>query len=261
MSDLVVSVSFTQNRGSPATGLTLADIDITLSSINKSTGAVAAIWNTENPTAEVSNVGGYIKIYASADLETYAYEATANYTGATTLDCDDAWGAVSSGVTLVDNAITAGKIATDAIDAGAIKADAIGQSELATTAVNEIVDQVWDEVQADHVAAGSFGEVATEIASILVDTGTDGVVLASNSITAAAIATAGAQEIADEILKRGVDNVEDTADATSLAGLILAVFESVIASTTWTIKKTDGTTFATKTVSVDADADPIVGVT
>ena len=34
----------------------------------------------------------------------------------------------------------------------------------------QIADAVWDEAQADHVAAGSFGETATEIASILVDT-------------------------------------------------------------------------------------------
>jgi hypothetical protein len=33
-----------------------------------------------------------------------------------------------------------------------------------------IADAVWDEAQADHVAAGSFGEVATEVAAILVDT-------------------------------------------------------------------------------------------
>ena len=132
---------------------------------------------------------------------------------------------------------------------------------MAITAVNEIVDQVWDEAQADHVAAGSFGIIASEIASILADTGTDGVVLASNSITAAAIATAGALKIADEILKRGVENVEDTADATSLAGVILAVFESVISGTSWIIKKTDGTTFIIKTVSVDSNAVPVVGVT
>lgn len=34
----------------------------------------------------------------------------------------------------------------------------------------QIADAVWDEAQADHVAAGSFGEVATEVAAILVDT-------------------------------------------------------------------------------------------
>jgi hypothetical protein len=35
-----------------------------------------------------------------------------------------------------------------------------------------IADAVWDEVQSGHVAVGSFGEVATEVAAILVDTGT-----------------------------------------------------------------------------------------
>lgn len=35
-----------------------------------------------------------------------------------------------------------------------------------------IADAVWDELQSGHVTAGSFGEIATEIADILVDTGT-----------------------------------------------------------------------------------------
>ena len=34
----------------------------------------------------------------------------------------------------------------------------------------QIADAVWDEAQGDHVAAGTFGEVATEVANILVDT-------------------------------------------------------------------------------------------
>ena len=38
--------------------------------------------------------------------------------------------------------------------------------------VGEIADAVWDELQSAHVTVGSFGEVATEIASILTDTGT-----------------------------------------------------------------------------------------
>jgi hypothetical protein len=38
--------------------------------------------------------------------------------------------------------------------------------------VGEIADAVWDEAQADHVGAGSFGVVASEIADILEDTGT-----------------------------------------------------------------------------------------
>jgi hypothetical protein len=35
-----------------------------------------------------------------------------------------------------------------------------------------IADQVWDEAQTDHTTSGSFGEIASEIADILVDTGT-----------------------------------------------------------------------------------------
>lgn len=49
-------------------------------------------------------------------------------------------------------------------DTEAILADTEGLPSAAT-----IADSVWDEAQADHVAAGSFGETATEIASILTD--------------------------------------------------------------------------------------------
>lgn len=94
------------------------------------------------------------------------------------------------------NAITATAIATDAITAAKIATDAIGASELATDAVTEITNAiwaaatrtltantnlndptaatvaaaVWNATQSSHVAAGSFGEIATEIASILTDT-------------------------------------------------------------------------------------------
>ena len=38
--------------------------------------------------------------------------------------------------------------------------------------VTEISDAVWDEAQSGHTTAGTFGEIATETAAILVDTGT-----------------------------------------------------------------------------------------
>jgi len=46
-------------------------------------------------------------------------------------------------------------------------ADNAGGSALTAAA---IADAVWDEAQADHVAVGSFGVTASEIADILVDT-------------------------------------------------------------------------------------------
>jgi len=73
---------------------------------------------------------------------------------------------------------------------------------------------------------------------------------------------AAEQAIADEVLKRGISNVEDVANATSLAALVLAAFESAISGGTWTIYKTNGVSvFTTKGVTTDSGADPIVAVT
>lgn len=55
-----------------------------------------------------------------------------------------------------------------------------------------IADAVWDEAQADHVTVGTFGVVATEIADILTDTGTTipASITALNDITVAAVVDA-----------------------------------------------------------------------
>ena len=71
--------------------------------------------------------------------------------------------------------------------------------------------------------------------------------------------------IADAILSRNVSNVEAAIKAAddehTLATVILAILESAISGTTWTIKQTDGaTTQFSKTVTVDEDANPITGV-
>lgn len=89
MSDLTFSVPFTLS-GAPATGLTLAEIDLYLSSQNKVTGAQAIIWNgTQNPTSEVANgMGKYIRILSGADLNTFNYFVRAEYTG-TPANVDD----------------------------------------------------------------------------------------------------------------------------------------------------------------------------
>ena len=77
--------------------------------------------------------------------------------------------------------------------------------------VGAIADQVWDEAQADHVAAGSFGITASEIAAIPTTAmrGTDNVVLAgptkSEMDTAHALLATPAQ------VNTQVDNALDTA--------------------------------------------------
>lgn len=128
---------------------------------------------------------------------------------------------------------------------------------------------------------GKVDTVDTNVDAVLVDTGTDGVVIvdgaitaaklatdtitaakiAANAITSSELATSAAQKIADEVLKRGADNVEDTASTLSLTQLLLTVFESAIVDELWTIRKTDGTTFTTKTVIKEPGAVPITGVT
>lgn len=95
MSDLTVAVTFTKNTGQPATGLTLAEINIWLTAQNRATGATTIIWATQNPTKEIDNVGNYIRIYTDADLDTYNYFAAAQYTGAENLDASWAVGVAS----------------------------------------------------------------------------------------------------------------------------------------------------------------------
>ena len=83
-------------------------------------------------------------------------------------------------------------------DAGVSRftANALEQAPSGTGAsAATIADAVWDELQADHTAAGSFGETATEIASVLADTNelqTDdvpGLIAALNNLSAAQVRT------------------------------------------------------------------------
>lgn len=86
--------------------------------------------------------------------------------------------------------------------------------------------------------------------------------LNANSVSAAVLANDAALEIADELLKRNVSNVEATAPEHSLATVILALLEFSISGTTLTIKRTDGsTTHFTKTLTSSPGADPITGLT
>lgn len=137
--------------------------------------------------------------------------------------------------------------------------------QIACTAANGFEDRrsytIYVQATVDTDTGGiSYGFRATD-GAILVDNAITATKIAADAITSSELALSAAQEIADEILKRGIDNVEDTADTLSLAAIVLATLESSISGSTWTIRKSDGTTFTTKTVGVDANADPIVSVT
>lgn len=118
MSSIIVTATFTKNTGEPATGLTLADIDLYLTRQNNTTGADTVVWNgTQNPTEEIDNIGAYTRIYAGADFDVYTYYARASYTGATVLDTDHATG-------------TAGKLTATLTQAGAEVAATLSGSDL-----------------------------------------------------------------------------------------------------------------------------------
>lgn len=171
-------------------------------------------------------------------------------------------------------------IATGGITAGSIAADAIGASELAADAVAEIADAVWDEDATGHQTQGTFGQaigdpvadtntifkaVVTDatgatvgadvvtidgiVDSILADTGTDGVVVASinaNAVNASALAS----DAVDEIWNKAMSEL----------GSVPGVTASVLQALEWVFllsRNKITQTATTQTLRNDADAGNI----
>jgi hypothetical protein len=122
----------------------------------------------------------------------------------------------------------------------------------------QIANAIWNEAQSSHTTAGTFGEMATEIASILADTNelqTDnvpGLIAALNDPSAAAIAAA--------VL--GTQMTEDYAADGTAPTLLQAIYliqQSIgdfsISGTTLTVKKLDGSTPAA-TYTLDDATNP-----
>lgn len=89
---------------------------------------------------------------------------------------------------------------------------------------------------------------------------------ATDAITAATLSATAGAKIADIVLRRTAANIEasangDAVSVESLYGLIMASFEAALSGTTLTVRRSDGTTLGTKTVTVDDTADPITGIT
>lgn len=137
--------------------------------------------------------------------------------------------------------VAADNLAEIAEDVAGLNGDAMRGTEGANTITPPTAAAIRTEIDAN----------STQLAAIVADTGTDGVV----------ISTAQAQAIADEILKRSVTTGEATAAEHSLATIILSILESSRTSTVWTIKRSDGvTSHLTKTLTLDGTAQPVTGV-
>lgn len=97
--NLTVSIAFTKSVGIPATLLTLTDIDLYLTAVDKSDGTEVVIWDgTQNPDREIDDMGMYHKIYADADFGQYHYAAMGEYTGVDVLDVDFVTGMADGGI-------------------------------------------------------------------------------------------------------------------------------------------------------------------
>lgn len=89
---------------------------------------------------------------------------------------------------------------------------------------------------------------------------------ATDAIAAASISAAAAAKIAAVTLRMTMASIEahasgDAVSVESLYGVIAASFEAALSGTTLTVRKSDGSTLGTKTVSTDAAAEPITGIT
>jgi hypothetical protein len=146
-------------------------------------------------------------------------------------------------------------------------ADNAGGSALTAAA---IADAVWDEAQADHVGAGSFGEVATEVAAILVDTAEIGAAGAGLTVLATQASVNTIDDLLDtEIpaLTTAVADLPTNAElATALGTADDAVLTQIALVKTETDKiasiktKTDSLTF-TVAGQVDANIESVNAVT
>lgn len=166
------------------------------------------------PKTDVDAFGGTAGTFSGGRPEVNTSHAAGTAWGSGAITAASIAADAITAAKIADGAIDANTFATGAITAAAIAADAIGASELAADAIAEIADAVWDEDATGHQTGGTFGQaigdpgadtntifkavvtdatgatVGVDVAAVLDDTGTAGVVVASlnaNVITATAI--------------------------------------------------------------------------
>ena len=94
------------------------------------------------------------QVYVTPYTETKANYLDASISSRSTLTTSDNIGINLDDVT---GTLDASEIGTDAITADKIAADAITSSELATSAADEIADEVWNEPRSEHTTDNTFG--------------------------------------------------------------------------------------------------------
>lgn len=178
-------------------------------------------------------------------------------------------GSVTSGVTVTTNNDKTGY----GLSSAAVQAiwDAATSALTTVGSIGKWILDKLDVVVSTRLASSSY--TAPDNTSITaIKAKTDQLVFTNaNTVDASlqnanAVATAAAQKIADIMVRRTMANVEasangDTLDLSSLYGLIEMLQEASASGATLTVRKTDGTTLGTKTLTSNASADPITGIT
>lgn len=208
-------------------GKLLADnINATISSRSSHTAANVRTEMDSNST-QLAKLGTPAGASVSADIA--AIKAETASIQADTNDLQTQIGAAGAGLTAVASAANLATLA--------------GYVDTEVAAIKAVTDNLPN--------GGALTTITNNVASILADTGTDGVVLS----------TAQMQALADIVLGRSVSNIDNTAATHSLYELIQGILESNTSTGSWVIYKTNGTTvFNTRTLATDETALPIVGV-
>lgn len=231
----------------PVTTITSASAGLALVYRKGATGAVTSITESDLAAVDSAHSDGGMK-----HLDTGHYRVDLPDVAIPTIEGE---------VTIVSGAVTGGII----LSAALVGVQPIGAPAGASIAA----DLAAIEAQTDDIGAAGAGltavpwnaawdaEVQSEVADALA---------ATDAITAATLSATAIAKIADAVLRRTAANIEasangDTLSVESLYGVVMASFEAALSGTTLTVRKSDGTTLGTKTVTVDATADPITGIT
>jgi hypothetical protein len=157
---------------------------------------------------------------------------------------------------------------------GAMAANTLTASALATDAVNEIVDQVWEEAIADH--SGTAGSTAAALAAAssagdpwgtalpgAYGAGTAGFIVGNNldaPISDVPTATENADGLLNRDMSTGADSGSTTVRTPRQAFRILRNKWTIDSDGLQTITKEDDTTASwTQQLATDASATPVVG--
>ena len=144
------------------TGEAGVDLNNVLGTLDASEIGTNAIGASELATDAVNEIRDSIisdaTTFAGANIDAAITSRLAPTTAGRTLDIATT-GEASPDFNNILGTLDAADIGTDAITNTKIAADAIGAPELATTAVDEIVDGVFDEALSGHLTLGTFGQV------------------------------------------------------------------------------------------------------